>query len=117
MFFTLRILIVIGVIFYFSPVRQTGEVPSGIAGMVQWSRDRTAASATSSSTEAVAGLEMLWRSLSDGARKSVMDSVLASNSGSPAARLLEPRQTSPTDTLQPDDIQPAWRGETRKPRL
>jgi hypothetical protein len=117
MFFALRILIVIGVIFYFSPVRQTGEVPSGIAGVVQWSRDRTAAGATSSSTEALAGLEVLWRGLSDSARKSVMDSLLASNAGTPAAPLLEPRQTSPTDTLQPDDLQPAWRGETRKPRL
>jgi hypothetical protein len=103
MFFLLRAALIIGVIFYFSPVRHEGGSATGLDAAAGWSRDpsRAALDAAGHAGE----LQSLWEALPDDAKKAALDRLLASAPDHPSG---EP--PSATDTLLPDDLKPAWRG-------
>jgi hypothetical protein len=105
----LRAVAIIGVIFYLSPVRQGGEKPVRLDDLVKWSQDKAPA-AVSAPIGQAAQLHSLWQALPESARKAAVDQVLAPGSSS----AVPPSQAPATDTLQPGDLQPAWRGEGRK---
>ena len=108
MFSVLRIAIVIGVIFYLSPVRQGGEKPVRMGDIAKWSQE--AAPALAVPLEQATQLQSLWQALPEPAKKAVVDRAIASGP-SPAA---SPAPPQGTDTLQLDDLQPAWRGDGKK---
>jgi hypothetical protein len=120
MFSALRIFVVIGVIFYFSPVRNDDSIPGDIEPIAEWGKAKAAPEGASSLTDGAARLETLWRALPDSAKEALVERLVASSSRAQAASPPEARLPSPSDTLQPEDLQPRWRGETKetkKPRL
>lgn len=106
MFSILRFFLIVGVIFYYSPVRQKGEGTSAIEAFLSPKEEQAA-----SALEAGPGhLETVWQALPDGAKQAVVDKILTTSGlGSNSA-------SKATDTLQPTDRQPAWRGDGSKPR-
>jgi len=107
MFSILRAVIVIGTIFYFSPVRQGSEGVSldGLFGAAQAEAGKIAPAANAER------LESLWRILPESAKQAVVDKIIAP----PAARTAETRSAQQTDTLEPEDHLPTWRGAVKKP--
>jgi hypothetical protein len=104
MFFLLRAALIIGVIFYLSPVRQKGgSAARSLDDVAGWSREssRAALDAVGRAGE----LESLWQGLPDEAKKAALDRLLASAPGH-----LSDEPAEATDTLRPDDLKPAWRG-------
>jgi hypothetical protein len=89
MFSLLRAILIIGVIFYYSPVRQ-GGAPASLDGLTGWTKP-------ADPTEAGAGrLEAAWDVLPERAKQAVVDKMLASTGlGAQMA----------TDTLLPTDRQ------------
>jgi hypothetical protein len=108
MFSTLRAVIIIGVIFYLSPVRQGGERPARVDDVVKWGQDTLATSA-SIPLDKAAQLQSLWQALPESAKKSVTDQVSGSSTGRAGSSL-----PATSDTLTPGDLQPHWRGDARK---
>jgi hypothetical protein len=112
MFSALRIVAIVGVIFYLSPVRDLGDG--------QASRDAahrvTHADAPRPSAEPAARLDSLWKLLPDSAKEAVLERILTSALGPAPAVSTPPALAPATDTLQPEDLQPAWRGEAKKAR-
>jgi hypothetical protein len=104
MFSTLRAVIIIGVIFYLSPVRQGAERPARVDEMVKWGQD-TLATGASVPLDKAAQLQSLWQALPDSAKKSITDQASNSSTGRPGSPL-----PATTDTLTPGDLQPHWRG-------
>ena len=108
MFSIIRFILIVGVIFYYSPVRQQGE---GLAAVDAWlapKKSEPAAAPPASSSESHPGhLETVWQALPNGAKQAVIDKILTT-SGFPQAKA--------TDTLQAGDRQPHWRGEAARPR-
>ena len=100
MFSALRIVAVIGVLTYLSPVRQEmGDLKIG--DIFTWGRDALLKAAPASP----AGPQELWTSLPEPTRKALFDQIAAS------ARSAAPKSPSgASDTLQPDDLRPPWRG-------
>lgn len=99
MFAILRFFIIVGVIFYFSPVRQKGEGPASLEAFLNSKAETTA----SVPAESVPGhLETVWQVLPDKAKQAVIDKILTSGL-SPAPKA--------SDTLEPGDRHPAWRAE------
>lgn len=103
MFSVLRFIVIVGVIFYYSPVRQRGDGPDPV-------RDLVSAAATEPSAEpqaegAPGHLETMWRALPDGAKQAVVDRIMTTSGFAPA-----PPKAS--DTLQPEDRAPG----THRPR-
>ena len=98
MFAALRIATVIGIIFYFSPVRRAGELPmgggapSGPGGQELWTA------------------EAAWHRLPEAAKRTILDAMLALGVGSLGSSEA-PASAPARDTLQPEDLQPAWRGD------
>jgi hypothetical protein len=109
MFSTLRAVIIIGVIFYLSPVRQGAERPARVDDVVKWGQD-TLATGASVPLDKAAHLQSLWQALPESAKKSVADQVTGSSTGRPGLSL-----PATTDTLTPGDLQPHWRCDARKP--
>jgi hypothetical protein len=97
MFSILRTILIIGVIFYYSPVRQGGATPPSLDGLLGASKD--AAEQPSSGR-----LESVWQALPDQAKQAVVDRILSGSAlgGSPP---------KPTDTLLPTDRQLASHGK------
>jgi len=109
MFSIIRFILVVGVIFYYSPVRQQGE---GISAIDAWLTPKKAESAPplASSSESPTGhLETVWQALPNGAKQAVIDKILTTSG-------LTAPEGKATDTLQAGDRQPRWRGEAAKPR-
>ena len=106
MFSLLRAALVIGAIFYFSPVRQEQE-----GGL---SLDALVSAATHSSERLTGGsperLQAAWNALPESARQAVLDKIVHS-----APRPTEPKRPPQTDTLLPEDPRPAWTGAWKKP--
>jgi hypothetical protein len=104
----LRILTVVGVIFYLSPVRQAGDgMPSPVRPTL---RDVATASPLAQ------GLEALWQRLPAEVARSIVERLSSTLAQSPAAKAASERTEKPaTDTLEPEDLRPPWRGEARKP--
>jgi hypothetical protein len=98
MFSILRFILIVGAIFYYSPVRQPGEGTAGLESILQ--PRQPASRIEPSAAEGTGKLETLWQWLPTGAKQAVVDRVLTT-SGLTAA---EPK---PRDTLQPGDRQTA----------
>ena len=135
MFFLLRAGLVIGVIFYLSPLRSSMDAPD-LGGLVSSALDAVTpppAAPKSSPPEAppagvpgtVAEAERLWRNLPPEARQAVLDRLraqAASSLNEAVAAVQAPRpasgeapRTPAGDTLRADDRRPAWRGDALKP--
>jgi hypothetical protein len=114
MFSALRIIVIVGVIFYLSPVRQ-GEGPPArmhdlVRGSRDWSQDPWGPSRIPAPTAAVdetPRLQSLWQALPDSARKAVVDEVVELGTGGLTAR---PAQ----EAAHPGAHQPTLPGEARK---
>ena len=102
MFAVLRIVAVIGVIFYFSPVRLGADRPSHGGAREP--------PATTPPVEALAA-DAVWRTLPTAAKQALLEPMFASALGTDAPRGSEPLPVPARDTLEPEDLQPAWRGE------
>jgi hypothetical protein len=105
MFSLLRAALVIGAIFYFSPVRQEQDGGLSLEALV---------GAATHSSETLAGgnperLQAAWNALPESARRAVIDKIAPSSPRPEATR--PPR----TDTLLPEDHRPAWTGASKKP--
>jgi len=109
MFSVLRFIVIVGVIFYYSPVRQRGDGPDPIKDF--FSPRTTEPSAPPAAPPQAQGssghhLETMWQALPDGAKQAVVDKILAGSGLAPVA-------SKPSDTLQPEDRAPG----THKPRI
>jgi hypothetical protein len=102
----LRFIVIVGVIFYYSPVRQRGDGPDPIRDFfAPKAMDHGAPAASSSSAEGTPGhLETVWKALPDSAKQAVVDKILTTSG-------LTPGVSKPSDTLQPED-----RAPSHKPR-
>ncbi|KLK92734.1 hypothetical protein AA309_13835 [Microvirga vignae] len=102
MFSILRFVVIVGVIFYYSPVRQRGERPDPLQ---EFFAPKTVAQATQTTTTSPAAegtpghLETVWQALPGGAKQAVVDKILTSSG-------LTPASSKPSDTLQPGDRAP-----------
>lgn len=102
MFSILRFVVIIGVIFYYSPVRQRGEGPDPLQEFFAPKEVVQAAPTTaiSPATEGKPGhLETVWQVLPDSAKQAVVDKILTTSG-------LTPASPKPSDTLQPEDRAP-----------
>ncbi len=134
MFFLLRAGLVIGVIFYLSPLRSSMDAPD-LGGLVSSAFDAVTpppVAPKSSPPEAppagvpgtVAEAERLWRNLPPEARQAVLDRLraqAASSLNDAVAAVQAPRpggdapRAAAGDTLRAEDRRPAWRGDAPKP--
>ncbi len=110
MFSILRFVLIVGAIFYYSPVRQKADgndpVASFFAPKAQEPAAAPAAPAAPSATEASSGhLETVWKALPDTAKQAVVDKILTTSGLTPIA-------SKPGDTLHPEDRQSG----SQKPR-
>jgi hypothetical protein len=94
MFSALRIAIIVGLIFYYSPVRQA---PGSAA-------EETRSTATSTD------LAALFEVLPEDAKQSIAERIAASILGAAPAPSRAAQLLPPTDTLEPEDLRPAWKG-------
>jgi hypothetical protein len=121
MFSALRVLVVIGVIFYFSPARHGNEPPVRMDDLVRWSQDRIGQdrngqdrigqdSGSNAGPVAQAGhLQSLWQALPDSAKKAVVEEVVGIGSDAAASH-----SAQPADQPHVAELQPAARGEAKK---
>ena len=109
MFSILRFVLIVGAIFYFSPVRKGGDGIASLDALLGWKKSELEAKAATASPETSARLETMWDALPESAKQAVIDKILTTSGlGAAAAK--------PTDTLRAGDLRPAWRGEANKPR-
>lgn len=102
MFSILRFVFIVGVIFYYSPVRQQGEGTAALEALITPKKSESAAAHAAPTSESDSGkLEAVWQALPNGAKQAVIDKILTTSGLSPA-------ETQPTDTLQPSDRQSSW---------
>ena len=110
MFSIIRFILVVGVIFYYSPVRQQGE---GMVAMDAWltsKKGEPAAAMPAPAAESSPGhLETVWQALPNGAKQAVLDKVLTTSG-------LTAPHAKAKDTRQAAGRQPGWRGEAARPR-
>ncbi|WP_445501857.1 hypothetical protein [Microvirga sp. G4-2] len=102
MFSILRFVVIVGVIFYYSPVRQRGEGPDPLqeffaSKKVAQTIPKTITAPASEGTQG--HLETVWQALPDSAKQAVVDKILTTSG-------LTPASTKPSDTLQPEDRAP-----------
>ncbi len=107
MFSILRFVLIVGAIFYYSPVRQRGEGPDPLQSFFAPKPTEQAAPATTPSPAngSPGHLETVWQALPDSAKEAVVDKILTTSG-------LTPASSKPSDTLSPEDRAPA----THKPR-
>jgi len=97
MFSILRFILIVGVIFYYSPVRQQGEGTAAIESFFTPKKGEPAPAPAAPANEGSGHLETVWKALPEGAKQAVVDKILTT-SGFPAAG-----PTKPADTLRPED--------------
>jgi hypothetical protein len=107
---TLRVAVVIGIIFYLSPVRHGNGRSVSLDDVVKWSQD-TVPSGMAAPVEQAAQLGSLWRALPDGARTALAEQIAGTN---PSGSTLPAPSARAADTLIPDDLKPVWRSDARK---
>jgi hypothetical protein len=106
MFFLLRAALVVGVIFYFSPARQSRDGTLSLETLI---------GAAAHPSETIAGkaperLEAAWNALPESAKQVLLDKIKPASQR--AGEAVRPPQT---DTLLPEDHRPAWTGTVKKP--
>jgi hypothetical protein len=97
MFSILRFILIVGAIFYYSPVRQRSDMPASVEALPG-----------RGTTEAADRLETVWQALPESAKQAVLDRILATAGPGAAPK---------TDTLQPGDRHPSYRPDGNKPRI
>lgn len=110
MFSLLRAALVIGTIFYFSPVRNLPDANlslDALFGSAAHPADQLRQSASGTPER----LQAVWNALPESARQAVLDKIMPT----PVARTVEARRVPQTDTLQPEDHRPAWSGVAKRP--
>jgi hypothetical protein len=107
MFSVLRFILIVGAIFYYSPVRQEGS--GTFLDTFLTPKKSEPAPAAAPQAETSGQLETVWRALPDSAKQAVVGKILTTSG-------LGVTSTETRDTLQPEDRQPAWRGDAPKPR-
>ncbi len=102
MFSILRFILIIGVIFYYSPVRDRGETTDPLLDFVAPRTAEGTEPATRSATDHAAPghLETAWQALPEGAKQAVVEKIL-NTSG------LTPTAPKASDTLKPEDRAPS----------
>ncbi|MBM6592410.1 hypothetical protein [Microvirga pudoricolor] len=108
MFWLLRAAVIVGVIFYLSPVRQGGDPLALASAALGWIGIVPASGSPTPHPETGAKLETLWKALPDTAKQAVVDELVNRSGLAPAPK--------GADTLHPGDRKPAWRGEGHKPQ-
>jgi hypothetical protein len=103
MFLLLRAALVIGVIFYFSPVRHESGSATSPDDVTGWGRESSRAALDA--VDRVGELQSVWHALPDEAKNAALDRFLATGSDPSSEASVQA-----TDTLLPDDLKPAWRG-------
>jgi hypothetical protein len=93
----LRFILIVGAIFYYSPVRQQGEGTAALEALFTPKVVAPAAPPPSTTPEGPGHLETVWKALPDSAKQAVVDKILTS-SGLPLADA-----SRPADTLKPED--------------
>jgi len=98
MFSILRFILIVGVIFYYSPVRNRGEAPDPVLDFLTPRNTEQAAPVTPPlpSDGASGHLETVWQALPESAKQAVVDKILTTSGLTPAA-------TKASDTLRPED--------------
>ncbi len=109
-----RFILIVGVIFYYSPVRQKGEGTSFLDSLFGRGKGEPATASAAPpapppATEGSGHLETLWQALPNTAKQAVVDKILTTSGLSPA-------ETKAADTLKPEDRHPAWQGPGAKPK-
>ncbi|WP_262027524.1 hypothetical protein [Microvirga sp. Mcv34] len=100
MFSILRFILIVGTIFYFSPVRQQGEGTAAVEALLTPKKTEPATGHALDADHS-GHLESIWKALPESAKQAVVDKVL-STSGLPVSD-----STRPSDTLRPEDREPA----------
>ena len=93
----LRFILIVGAIFYYSPVRQQGEGTAAIEAFFMPMAGSPAVPASPPATEGPGHLETVWKALPDSAKQAVVDKIMTT-SGFPL-----PDASKPADTLRPED--------------
>jgi hypothetical protein len=93
----LRFILIVGAIFYYSPVRQQGEGTAAIEAFFTPKASEPAAPSPPPASEGPGHLETVWKALPDSAKQAVVDKIMTT-SGFPMADA-----SKPTDTLRPED--------------
>ncbi len=102
----IRFILIVGAIFYYSPVREKGEGTAAIEAFFTPKAKEPAAASPPPATDGPGHLETVWKALPDSAKQAVVDKIMTS-SGFPLADA-----SRSTDTLRPEDRAPA----SSKPR-
>lgn len=105
MFSLLRFILIVGAIFYYSPVRQRSDAPASLDSLLGWTKGDAAKKAAEPAS--LERLETMWQALPEGAKQAVIDKILTTSGLGPGAK--------GADTLQPGDRHPGWR-DGNKPR-
>ncbi|MGO4388889.1 hypothetical protein AB4Y85_15270 [Microvirga sp. 2YAF29] len=98
MFSILRFILIVGAIFYYSPVRQKSEGPDPLQAFFAPKATEQAAPAAHPAEGTSGHLETMWQALPDNAKQAVVEKILTTSGFTPAA-------PKATDTLQPEDRQ------------
>jgi hypothetical protein len=93
----IRFILIVGAIFYYSPVRQKGEGTAALEALFTPRASEPASPSLPPATEGTGHLETVWKALPDSAKQAVVDKILTS-SGFPLADA-----SRPADTLRPED--------------
>jgi len=101
MFSILRFILIVGAIFYYSPVRQQGEATAALGTLFTSKKAEPAVAGPAPAAGEPGHLESMWKALPDSAKQAVVDRILTT-SGFPVAS-----GTKPADTLRPEDREPA----------
>ncbi len=105
MFSILRFVLIVGVIFYYSPVRQKDAGPDPLQAFFA-PKEKEQAATVAAPAEGTSGhLETMWQALPDNAKQAVVEKILTTSG-------LTPASPKATDTLQPEDRHPG----AHKPR-
>jgi hypothetical protein len=97
MFSILRFILIVGVIFYYSPVRQQGEGTSALEALFTPKAVEPTSKAPAPAAEQPGHLETVWKALPDSAKQAVVDKIVTSSGFS------IPGPAKPADTLRPED--------------
>lgn len=100
MFSILRFILIVGAIFYYSPVRQQGEGTAAIEALLTPKKTEQAAPAPAKDDHP-GHLETVWKALPDNAKQAVVDKILTTSGFSMGGA------TKSADTLRPEDRETA----------
>jgi hypothetical protein len=93
----IRFILIVGVIFYYSPVRQQGEGTAAIEAFFTPKKSEPAVPASIPAQDNPGHLETVWKALPDSAKQAVVDKILTTSGLNPVG----PAKSS--DTLRPED--------------